>query len=103
MTVIVQLSLDAKSFAGSREKLVGPPLAVAACAPDVAHEIEYHESVTLTGSLKVIVTFASRATPVAPLDGEVDATDGPVSLHDARLRGVFGLTTWKSALLLSVS
>src|SRR5687767_15794301 len=103
MTVTVQLSLDAKSFAGSREKLVGPPLAVAACAPDVAHEIEYHESVTLTGSLKVIAMLPSRATPVAPLDGEVDATDGPVSPHDARLRGELGVTNAKSLALLSVS
>ena len=60
----------AKSASGSMVKVVGPPLAVAVWAPLVAHEIEYHEPVTLTGSLKVTETFAAVATSVASIPGE---------------------------------
>ena len=44
--------------------------------PLEAHEIEYQEPVTLTGSLKVIETFAFPATPEAAFAGVVELTEG---------------------------
>ena len=77
--VTVQLSPAAKSESGSIVKVVGPPLAAAVWVPLVAHEIEYHEPVTLTGSLKVTETFAAVATSVASIPGEREVTDGAAS------------------------
>ena len=70
-------------------------------------EIEYQPSETLTGSLKLIVTFASRETPVAPAAGVLVATDGALSPPQKNgsavlLRG-FGDPTLKSVAWLSVS
>src|SRR6185503_6037054 len=76
MTVTVHCSLDAKFVVGSSVNVVPSPEAVAAWTPLVAQLIEYHGSVTVTGSLKVIETFASRATFVAPARGEVADTEG---------------------------
>src|SRR5918912_63327 len=78
-TVTVHVSAFAKFVSGSSVKVVGPPLTVAAWLPLEPQEIEYQPSVTFTGSLKVIETFASSATSVALFAGVVLATDGAVS------------------------
>src|ERR687891_1829378 len=106
-TVTVHVSAKAKSASGLSVNDVGPPVASAVCTPLAPHEIEYQLPVTSTGSLKVIVMFASRATPVAPLAGVLLATEGAVSASQTcgstvLLRGL-GAPTLKSALLLSVS
>ena len=76
LSVTVQVSPTEKSAAGSREYVVGPGEAVAACAPLAVHVIPYHVSLAETASLKVIDMVASTATPVAPFAGEVEATVG---------------------------
>src|SRR5918996_3041423 len=106
-TVTVHVSAKAKSASGSSVNDVGPPVAVAVWPLLEPHEIEYQLPVTSTGSLKVIVMFASRATPVAPLDGVLLATEGALSASQRKgsatlLRGL-GDPTLKSVLLLSVS
>src|SRR5687767_2937266 len=105
--VTVQVSPNARSESGFSVKEVGPPPAVAVCAPLEPHKIEYQLPDTLTGSLKLMVMLASRATPVAPLAGVVVATEGAASASQKKgsaplLRG-FGAPTLKSVLLLSVS
>src|SRR5690349_17969453 len=106
-TVAVQLSPCVKSESGSSVKDVGPPEAVAVCVPLATHEIEYHEPVTLTGSLKVIATFEPTGMPEAPSPETVLATLGAVSAlqswnGEAVFRGV-GAPVEKSAALLSLS
>jgi hypothetical protein len=77
--VTVQLSPAAKSESGSSVKVVGPPPTAAVWGPLVAHEIEYHEPVTSTGSLNVTETLAAVATSVASIPGERAVTDGAAS------------------------
>src|SRR5262245_21591044 len=106
-TVTVQLSPWPKSTSGSSVNVVGPPLAVAVCAPLAAHEIVYQAPVTSTGWLNVIVTSAFTATSTAPDAGERVATAGAtgpphVCVGDAVVRGA-GTSAAKSAPLLSVS
>ena len=100
-TLTVQVSFAAKFAVGSRVKVVGPPLAVAGCAPVVPQEMAYQLLVTFTGSLNVIVTLESRATPVVPGAGIDELTVGAASPM-MLLRGL-GVAAAKSALLLSVS
>ena len=57
--------------------VVGPPLAVAVCAPVSVHEIEYQAPVTFTGSLNVIETFELPGTSLALFAGVVEATTAP--------------------------
>ena len=85
-TVTVHVSPPTKFAVGSSVKLPGPPDAVAGWLPLVAQLIEYQPSVTLTGSLKVIVRFAQDGTPVALAAGNVDATRGAESCGSARVR-----------------
>ena len=105
--VTVQDSPCAKSTSGFSVKLCGPPLAIAVCAPLVAHEIENHEPVTSTCSEKSIVMSASTGMPTAPFAGVVDETDGAASpTHGAAVVAVFrgvGVPTVKSAALSSLS
>ncbi len=77
------------------------------CEPLVPQALEYQPLETFTGSLKLMVMFASRATPVAPFAGSVLATAGAFSTEQrnagvALLRGL-GAPAEKSAALLSVS
>src|SRR5712691_1762294 len=76
--VTVHVSPWTKLTSGSRANVVGPPETVAVWEPLVPHEIEYQAPVTFTGSLNVTATFASTATPVAPLAGERAVTVGAV-------------------------
>jgi hypothetical protein len=77
--VTVHVSPGPKSVSGSSVNVVGPPLATAVCAPVSAHEIVNHEPVTFTGSLKVIETFALRATLLVLFAGLLEATVGAAS------------------------
>jgi hypothetical protein len=77
--VAVHVSAVTKSLSGSSVNVVGPPVAVAVCAPLVVQLSVYHEPVTLTGSLNVTVTFASTGTSEAPAAGDRPATDGASS------------------------
>ena len=79
--VTVHVSSCTKSVSGFSVNVAGPPLAAAAWAPLVVHEIENHDPLTVTGSLKVTVTSASTATPVAPAVGVVDETCGAASVE----------------------
>src|SRR6266496_3140144 len=105
-TVTVQFSLDAKSASGSSVKVIGPPLALAVCVPLREQEIENQLPVTSTASLKPTPMTASTGTPLAPLTGEREVTEGgwsPQKLRSAsELRGA-GLPSTKSAELSSVS
>src|SRR6266508_6823281 len=76
MTVTVHDSLAPKLVAGSRVKVVGPPLTVAVWAPVFTHEIVNQVPVTLTGSLKLMVMLVSRAIFTAPGAGVVLETRG---------------------------
>ena len=76
--VRVQSSLPAKSVAGSRVKVVGPPLTVAGWVPLPAHEMSNHEPATSTGSLNVTCRFAST--------GDVDRAIGGRRAGDGRRR-----------------
>ena len=69
--VTVHSSLFAKSTAGSRVKVVGPPLSVVAWPPLVAQLSVNHAPVTVTGSLKVTLTLLLTGTSVAPFVGLV--------------------------------
>src|SRR5215471_14586098 len=71
-TVTVHDSPVAKSAAGSIVYVVGPPLAVAAWAPLVAHEIVNQSPLTVAGWLNVTVTFAATGASTAPAAGERD-------------------------------
>ena len=71
-TVTAQVSFVAKSVVGSSVNVVGPLLTVAACPSLVPQEIEYQPSVTFTASENVIEMFASTATLLPPLAGDVD-------------------------------
>src|SRR5262245_50153137 len=76
MTVTVQVSPNVNDVSGFSVNVVGPPLTVAVWPPLVPHEIVNHDPVTFTGSLKVIETFVSAATSVAPSPGVVEETSG---------------------------
>ena len=107
MTVTVHDSALAKSVAGSSVKVVGPAPNVAVCPPVLVQLIVNQLPLTFTGSVKVIVMFASTEMPLAPFEGFVDATAGAVSLGHAlsgaaEFRGD-GAAAVKSAALLSVS
>ena len=59
-TVAVHTSLTAKSVFGSMVKVIGPPPTTELATvrvPLAAHAISNQEPVTVTGSLKVMVTF----------------------------------------------
>ncbi len=58
---------------------MGPPPAIAVCAPLSAQEIVNQAPVTLTGSLNVTDRSAEGETPVAPAVGEVAVTCGAAS------------------------
>src|SRR5262245_37517009 len=81
--VTLQFSLGAKSDPGSSVNVVGPPVTVAECVPEVAHEIVNQEPLMLTGSLKVTEMFALTDTSTAPFVGIVVCTPGAWSLDDA--------------------
>src|SRR3954447_25802814 len=97
--VTVHDSPVVKLPAGSMVYAVGPPVAVAAWVPLAAQAIVNQLPFTFTGSLKVIVTFASVATPLTPLAGDVELTLGAWSA----LACGAGAATTKSTELLSVS
>src|SRR5215218_5920950 len=79
-TVTVQTSpVVAKSTVGLRVKVVGPPERAKACAPEVAQEMVKALDAAVTASSKVTVTSVLLATPVAPLVGVVEETDGGLS------------------------
>src|SRR5918995_2904748 len=78
-TVTVQVSPAAKSVAGSRTKVDGPPEAVDACDPEELQLMSYQVPPTVTASENVTVMLASRATPAAPAAGDVEATFGAAS------------------------
>ena len=87
-------------------KVVGPPLTVAVWLPS-GHVIANQVPVTLTGSLNVIVTLLSSATPDALSAGVVEAMNGAASPSQktgvvAEFLGA-GAAAAKSAPLLSVS
>src|SRR3712207_5933452 len=108
--VTVHDSFEAKSESGSSVYVVGPPLTVAVCVPDAAHEIVCHAPLTVTGSLKAMLMLLFAATSDAPFAGVVDATVGAGSATTPQMfklsiacgRGL-GAPTAKSAMLLSVS
>ena len=79
--VTVHVSSWTKSALGFRVKDSGPPPAAAVCAPLVVQEMENHDPLTVTGSLKFTVMFASTATPVAPAAGVVEETCGAASVE----------------------
>ena len=85
---------------------VGPPLTVAGWLPS-GQVIANQAPVTLTGSLKVIVTLLSSATPVALAAGVVAAINGAASPEQSRsaeaVLRAFGVAATKSKELLSVS
>src|SRR5918994_114811 len=106
-TRTVQVSLAEKSVVGLSVNAVGPPVTVAVCPALDPQEIADQLLVVSTGSLNVIVMFASRATPVAPFAGVVAATDGGASSPHVRVivrrfRGA-GAPTVKFAAFWSVS
>src|SRR5687767_980105 len=73
----------AKSTFGLIVKVVGPPVTTVSATlrvPLVAPTIWNQLPVTLTGSLRVIVTFVLFGTTVAPLAGVVALTVGAVSV-----------------------
>src|SRR5439155_21622665 len=100
-TVTVHVSAGTKFVSGSSVKLVPAPFGVALCAPLVVQEMEYHEALTFTGSLKPIVMLLSTATFTAPEAGARLVTAGASSPVPV-LRGL-GAPMSKSAELLSVS
>ena len=91
---------------GSSVKVVGPPLTVAGWSPS-GHVIANQVPVVLTGSLNVIVTLLSSATPVASSAGVVAAMNGAASPEQSRnaeaVLRAFGVAAAKSEKLLSVS
>ncbi len=78
-TVTRAASPGVKSVVGLSTNELGPPVTAASWVPLVVHEIENHDPVTVTGSLKSMVTSVPAATPVAPLAGVVDVTAGAPS------------------------
>src|SRR6185436_16795800 len=79
-TVTVQSSPCVKSVLGlSVNAVLGLALVVNVCAPEVAQEIVKLAPLALTDSLKLTVTSAFAATPVAPLAGVVLLTAGDAS------------------------
>src|SRR4051794_12674110 len=88
LTVKVQLSPGAKSLLGSMVKVVGPPvttLLVSSCVPLVVQTISNQAPVTVTGSVKVTVTFFCVPTPLAPGAGSEDATAGAASTPKVKM------------------
>ena len=80
VTAIVHCSPAVRSVAGSRVNDVGPPVTAPGCAPLVAQVRPMAPSATVTGSVKLTVTFVLAATPLAPLAGVVDCTAGGTSV-----------------------
>ena len=72
-------SFATRSTAGSRTKVVGPPLTDAACGPLVSHVMVNHDPATATGSLNVTSRFAFGWTSPSPSLGVVAATLGASS------------------------
>ncbi len=76
-TVTVQVSPCVKSAVGSSVNVaLGLALVENACEPEVAQEIVKLDPLAFTGSLKLTVTFAFAATPVALFVGVVVVTAG---------------------------
>src|SRR5215203_5511308 len=82
-TTTPQVDVAGKSVVGSSVKVVGPPLTVAGWSPS-GHVIANQVPVTLTGSLNVIVTLLSSATPVALSAGVVAVMKGAASPEQSR-------------------
>ena len=61
-TTNVQISPWIKSLSGLTVKVVGPPVNTAVWLPLNLQESVYHALVTLTGSVKVTLTFVSVGT-----------------------------------------
>jgi hypothetical protein len=107
-TVTVQLSFRAKASSGSSVNVRGPPVAVAACVPDVAQAIENQSPVVETSSLNVMSMSASSATSEAPDAGSLAVTRGAWSGSASQdrvtelLRGAVAAAS-KSAALSSLS
>src|SRR5829696_1181104 len=105
-TTTPQVDVAGKSVVGSSVKVVGPPLTVAGWSPS-GHVIANQVPVTLTGSLNVIVTLLSSATPVALSAGVVAVMKGAASPEQSRsaeaVLRAFGIAAAKSEELLSVS
>src|SRR5262245_42838997 len=79
-TVTVQVSPCVKSTFGlSVNDVLGLALVANVCEPEVAQLIVKLAPLALTDSLKLTVTFAFAATPVAPFVGVVLVTDGDPS------------------------
>src|SRR5687768_10757971 len=97
----VHVSLKAKFVVGSIVYVVGPPVRLPTWVSLDEQLMMYQLPTKFTGSLKVMTTFASRATPVAPAMGPVELTDGAAS--PTTLLCGFGVAAVKSAALLSVS
>src|SRR6185436_7842862 len=79
MTVTVQVSPPVKSLSGSIVNVVGPPLRLYECVPDVVHEIVNEEPPALTASSNVTVTLVSGAVVLAFV-GVVALTLGGLSV-----------------------
>ena len=85
-TVTVQVSLRRKSMSGLKVKVSGPPVRTAVWTPLSVQLMLTAVGARSTGSLKVIETFESSGTWVAPPFGSVSATAGALSPvpHGAR-------------------
>src|SRR5215208_6559446 len=98
--VTVQRSPSTKFASGLSVHVVGPPLTAAVWPPLIEQVMSYQVPVTLTGSLKVIVTFAFTAAPASSSTGVVETTVGAASAPVVRGLGVAAV---KSSALSSVS
>src|SRR5436190_968739 len=78
-TVAVHSSPLPKSVFGSTVHVVGPPLTVTVCAPEVPQLMSKLAPAALTDSSKLIVTFVFDVRSVAPFAGVVELTDGAAS------------------------
>src|SRR2546428_1625418 len=103
--VTVQVSAPTKSVSGSNVNVTAPPELATVWDPLDVQSIENQLPTTLTAWLKVIVMLVFSATPTEPLAGAVAITAGGAlhPLTELRFCGTLGVTSAKSALLLSVS
>src|SRR5688572_15370432 len=76
--VTSQLSTEAKSLAGSRVNVIGPPETVAVLVP-LSQTMLNQLPVTFTGSLNVTLMLLFGATPAEPDAGAVLDTAGALS------------------------